>query len=173
MVRWSSHRFELIVKLQHVHIHAEFVNEYSILYVRIGSGWQLWCEWWSVCVWVGVGMCVCVWLCVVCVKPVCQRRMWDFMQTCSVGLQICFPCHSSLTATKSTFYLSESLRLTPPQPASLSLCLLGVVSLRLGVLPPVGKSKRAARKRGKRSDGGGDGGVEGIEGGSQIVPDQC
>lgn len=47
-----------------------------------------------------------------------------------------------------------------------------MVSLRLGVLPPVGEGERAARKRGKRGGRGGDGGVEGIEGGGQNVPDQ-
>lgn len=41
----------------------------------------------------------------------CRRAPW--------GLQICFPCHSSLTATKNTFSVSER---TPPHNLHLFLC---------------------------------------------------
>lgn len=98
-----------------------------------------------------------------------SRKSVGFHGLCR--LQICCLCRRTLTATKSTFLSSSSCTL--PQPASPSLCFPGVVSVRLGVLPPVGKSKGTARKRGKRSHRGGERGVAGIAGGSQILPDQC
>lgn len=52
-----------------------------------------------------------------------------------------------------TFSLSLNLCTEHPPPTHLSVSRLsGVVSLWLGVLPPVRKSKGAARERGKKSE---------------------
>lgn len=129
MVRWSSHRFELIVKLQHVHIHAEFVNEYSILYVRIGSGWQLWCEWWSVCVWVGVGMCVCVTLCCMC-ETCLSKKDVGFHADMLCGVTNLFPL-SQLTYCNKEHFLSVWISAPHAPPTRLSFS----VPPRCGISP--------------------------------------
>lgn len=78
-------------------------------------------------------------------------------------LWIAAPPLARSLAASSSLSLSHSFILSPS----------GVVSLRLGVLPPAGKGKGAARERGQDGRwGGGGGGEEGVDGGSQVVPDE-
>lgn len=67
-----------------IYIHAAFMNVYSV--------YQDWIRM-TVIMWVIDSLCVCVsvWFHVTFVKPVCQRRMWDFMQTRSVRVTNLFP----------------------------------------------------------------------------------
>lgn len=98
------------------------------------------------------------------VIAVCQMEMSDFMRT-----------HSDMFPFSRLSYLHPVCLYPPPSSItshSYYLSLSGVVSLRLGLLPSVGKTKRAARRRGNNQERGGRGGEEGAEGGRQVVPDQ-
>ncbi len=82
------------------------------------------------------GLCVCVCVCV----RVSMLYVWNLFvkERCGIscrhapqGLQICFPCHSSLTVTKNTFSLSECPPPTRHPTPSHSLC----VRHRCGISP--------------------------------------
>lgn len=117
--------------------------------------------------------------------------IFQFQFTCSVFTDrlagICIYIRNSDKKYKPYFYyhsdflsafsssLSPFIHLHSPllRLISVSLCILGLVSVRLGVLPPAGKGKGATEERRKGSNGGGGGGVDGTKGGCQVVSDQC
>ena len=68
---------------------------------------------------VSVFVCVCERFHVLCVKPVCQRRKWDFMPTCSVRVTDLFLLSVFTYCNKEHFLC----HLTPPAPTHPSLFL--------------------------------------------------
>lgn len=109
------------------------------------------------------GLIVCV-----CVRVIPCHMCETYLSKKDVGFHADMLCKGYKSVSLVTAHLLQQRTLSlclnlctshSLQPTHLSLCLPGVVSLWLGVLPPVGKSKGAARKRGKRNDGGGEGGA--------------